>query len=158
MQCVLGVSVPFAEYATHDDRVESSERMDDAAIIEAVASECETVAVDENEDPDASDSEEGVVECDDTREAREEEIIKTSTEFLHIIAQQNAYILHNKLPKSLLKELLNIENAIVASEVKSCNTQTKLLSFFPSLTSADYGRYKQWLILADIVFYQIYMI
>ena len=50
LQLVLGVSFPFAEYATHDDRVESSERIDDAAIIEAVASECETVAVDENED------------------------------------------------------------------------------------------------------------
>ena len=90
MQHVLGVNVPFAEYATHDDRVESSEKMDDAAIIEAVASECETVAVDENEDPDASDSEKGAVEGDDTREAWEEEIIKTSTEFLHIIAQQKA--------------------------------------------------------------------
>ena len=102
---MLGVDVQFAEYATHDDRVESSERMDDAASIEAVASKHETVAVDQNEDPDASDSEEGVVECDDTREAREEEIIKTSTEFLHISAQQKAYILHNKPPKSLLKEL-----------------------------------------------------
>ena len=129
LQCVLGVNVPFAEYATHDNRVESSERMDDAAIIEAVASECETVAVYENEDPDASDSEEGVAECDDTREAWEEEIIKTS-EFLHIIVQQKVYILHNKLPKSLLKELLNIENAIVASKAKSCNTQAKLLNFF----------------------------
>ena len=102
--------------------------MDDA-IIKAVASECETVAVDENEDPDASDSKEGVVECNDTREAWEEEIIKTSTEFLHIITQK-AYILCNKLPKSLLQKLLNIENAIVAFKVKSCNTQTKLLSFF----------------------------
>ena len=108
LQHVLGVNVPFADYATHDDRVESSERMDDAAIIEAVASECEAVAVDENEDPDASDSEEGVVECNDTREAWEEEIIKTSTEFLCIIAQQEAYFLRNKLPKSLLKELANI--------------------------------------------------
>ena len=81
LQHVLGVNVPFAEYATHDDRVESLERMDDAAIIEAFASEHETVAVNENEDPDASDSEEGVVECDDTREAWEEEIIETSTEF-----------------------------------------------------------------------------
>ena len=115
LQRVLGVNVPFADYATHDDRVESSERMDDAAIIEAIASECETVAVDENEDPDDSDSEEGVVECNDTREAQEEEIIKTSTEFLHIISQQKAYILCNNLPKSLLKQLLNIENAIVAS-------------------------------------------
>ena len=53
LQCVLGVNGPFA----HDDRAESSERMDDAAIIKAVASKCETVAVDENEDPDASDSE-----------------------------------------------------------------------------------------------------
>ena len=44
---MLGVNVPFAEYATHDDRVESSERMDDAAIITAVTSECETIAVDE---------------------------------------------------------------------------------------------------------------
>ena len=81
---MLGVNVPFADYATHDDRVESSERMDDAAIVEAVASECETVAVDENEDPDASDSEEGVVEhdSDETRQAREEEIIKMSTKFL----------------------------------------------------------------------------
>ena len=104
--------------------------MDDAAIIEAVASEHETVAIDENEYPDGSDSEEGAVESNDTREAWEEEIIKTSTEFLHIIAQQKAYILHNKLPKSLLKELANIENAIVTSKVKSCNTQTKLLSFF----------------------------
>ena len=130
LQCVLGVNVPFAEYATHDDRAESSERMDDAAIIQAVVSEHETVAVDDNEDPDDSDSEEGVVECDDTREAQEEEIIKTSTAFLHIISQQKAYILHNKLPKSLLKELSNFENAIVASKAKSCNTQTKLLSFF----------------------------
>ena len=130
LQHVLGVNVPFAEYATHDDRVESSERMDDAAIIQAVASECETVAVDENEDPDASDSEEGVVEGDDTREAWEEKIIKTPTEFLHIIAQQKAYILCNKLPNSLLKEMLNTENAIITSKVKSCNTQTKLLSFF----------------------------
>ena len=126
LQRVLGVNVPFAEYATHDNRVESSERMDDAAIIEAVASEYETVAVDENEDPDASDSDEGAVEGDDTREAREEEIIKTSTEFLRIITQQKAYILHNKLPKSLLKELSNIENATVTSKAKSCNTQTKL--------------------------------
>ena len=109
-------------------RVEFSERMDDAAIIGAVASECETVAVDENEDPDASDSKEGAVEGNDTREVWEEEIIKTS-EFLCIIAQQKAYILCNKLPKSLLKELLDIENAI-ASKVKSCNTQAKLLSFF----------------------------
>ena len=130
LQCVLGVNVPFAEYATHDDRVESSERMDDAAIITAVTSEHETVAVDENEDPGASDSEEGVVEHTDTREAWEEEIIKTSTEFLRIIAQQKAYILHNKLPKSLLKELVNTENATVISKVKSCNTQTKLLSSF----------------------------
>ena len=66
-QHVLRVNVPFAEYATHDDRVESSERMDGAAIIEAVASECEIVAGDANEDPDASDSEEGAVEGDDTR-------------------------------------------------------------------------------------------
>ena len=116
--------------STHDNRVESSERMDDAAIIEAVAIECKTVAVDENEDPDDSDSEKGVVEHDDTREAWEEEITKTSTEFLHIISQQKAYSLCNKLPKSLLKELSNTENAIVASKVKSCNTQTKLLSFF----------------------------
>ena len=132
LQRVLGVNVPFADYTTHDDRVESSERMDDAAIVEAVASECETVAVDENEDPDASDSEEGVVEHDgdETRQAWEEEIIKTSTEFLRSISQQKAYILRNKLPKSLLKELSNIENAIVASKAKSCNTQTKLLSFF----------------------------
>ena len=127
---MLGVNVPFAEYATHDDRVEFSERMDDAAIIEAVASECKTIAVDENEDPDASDSEEGVVESDDTREAQEEEIIKTSTEFLRIISQQKAYILHDKLPKRLLKELSNIENAIVSSKAKSCNVQTKLLSFY----------------------------
>ena len=124
LQHVLAVNVPFADYATHDDRVESSERIDDAAIIEAVASGHETVAVDENEDPDASDSEEGVVECNDTREAQEEEIIKTSTEFLHIIAQQKAYILHNKLPKSLLKELVNIENAIVTSKAQLCKTQT----------------------------------
>ena len=65
LQCVLGVNVSFAEYATHDDRVESSERMDDAAIIEAVANECETVAVNENENPDASDSEKGGVEGND---------------------------------------------------------------------------------------------
>ena len=132
LQCVLGVNVSFAEYATHDDRVESSERMDDVAIIEAVASECESVAVDENEDPDASDSEEAVVEHDgdETRQARKEEIIKTSTEFLCCISQQKAYILCNKLPKSLLKELFNIYNAIAASKAKSCNTQTKLLSFF----------------------------
>ena len=132
LQRVLGVNVPFAEYATHDDRAESSERMDDAAIIKAVASERETVAVDENEDPDASDSEEGVVEHDgdETRQAREEEIIKTFTEFLCSISQQKAYILRNKLPKSLLKELSNIENVIVASKAKSCNTQTKLLRFF----------------------------
>ena len=106
--------------------------MDDAAIIEAVASEHETVAVDENEDPDASDSEESVVEHDgdEMRQAREEEIIKTSTEFLRSISQQKAYILHNKLPKSLLKEPSNIENVIVAPKAKSCNMQTKLLSFF----------------------------
>ena len=57
--------------------------MDDAAIIQAVVSERESVAVDENEDPDASDSKEGVVEQDgdETRQAQEEEIIKTSTEF-----------------------------------------------------------------------------
>ena len=63
--------------------------------MKAAVSECETVAVDENEGPDASDSEEGAVERDDTREAQEEK-------------------LHNKLPKSLLKELLNIENAVMA--------------------------------------------
>ena len=110
------------------------------------------LAVDENEDPDASDSEEG----DDTGEAQEEVIIKTSTEFLCIIAQQKAYIPCNKLPKSLLTELLNIENDIVASKAKSCNAQTKL-EFFLSLNLADYGQCKQWPILADIVFYWIYV-
>ena len=60
--------------------------------------------VNENEDPDVSDSQEGAVEGDDTREAQEEEIIKTSTEFLHIFAQQKAYILCNKLQKSFLKK------------------------------------------------------
>ena len=85
LQHVLGVNVPFADYATHDDRVESSERMDDAAIIKAVANDCETLAVDENEDPDASDSEEGVVECDDTREARKKKLSRHLLSFCTLL-------------------------------------------------------------------------
>ena len=75
-------------------------------MMQQLSNECETVAVDENEDPDASDSEEGVLEHDgdETRQAQEEEVIKTSTEFLCSISQQKAYILHNKLPKSLLRD------------------------------------------------------
>ena len=67
---------------------------------------------------------------DSSTAADESEIIHTSTQFLHIIAQQKAYVLRNKLPSSTIDALNTIEQTVLASKLTSWKKQTNILSFF----------------------------
>ena len=67
---------------------------------------------------------------DSTTAVDELEIIHSSTQFLHIIAQQKAYVLRNKLPSSTIDALNTIEQTVLASKLMSCKNQTNILSFF----------------------------
>ena len=83
----------FDEYAAHDDDVETCEPLTDEAIIEAVVSQHDDSTDPENSDDpleiDGDDSESNP----DTSRQPQEEIIRTSAQFLRYAAQAKAYIL-----------------------------------------------------------------
>ena len=66
--------------------------------------------------------------ADSSTATDESEIIHTSTQFVHLIAQQKAYVLQNKLPLGTL-DALNTEQFVLASKLKDCRKQTNLLPF-----------------------------
>ena len=126
MQQVMKVQVPFADYTTADNAVEMTEMLSDADIVNLVKGRNQT---EEEEDPDDDVISSSGSVSDNTTAADESEIIHTSTQFVCIIAQQKAYVLRNKLSLSTLNALNTIEQSVLASKLKSCKTQTSLLSF-----------------------------
>ena len=75
----------------------------------------------DREDPDSDDivSTTGSV-AGPTTAADESEIIHTSNQFLHIVAQQKAYVLRNKLPSGVIDALNNLEQFILDSKLMTC--------------------------------------
>ena len=101
MQQILNVQVPFREYATADDWVEITERLNDAQIVEKIKNwhqiqEEEEVGPDPDEDDNDDISTTGSV-AESVTAADESEIIHTAYKFLQLLAQQRAYVLRNKI-------------------------------------------------------------
>ena len=82
------MQVPLETYVTADDNVETSERLSDADIVDAVRNQHSPDTGDEDgEDPDSDDDAEVVdPNADSTVAADESEINVSSTQFLHPIA------------------------------------------------------------------------
>ena len=94
IQQILNVQVPFSEYATADDQVETAERLSEAEIIQRVQGHHHLEEGEEQEDGEDPDSDDDVSatgsDAGSTTAANESEIILTSNQFLHTIAQQKA--------------------------------------------------------------------
>ena len=127
--------MPFADHGTADDAIEMTERLSDADIVDLVKGRNQTEAEEEGEDPDDDDdnddsisSGDSVTDC--TTAADESEIIHSSTQFLHIIAQQKAYVLRNKLPSSTIDALYSIEQTVLASKLTSCKKTNQYIVIF----------------------------
>ena len=125
MQQVLNAQVSFADYATADDAVETTKRLSDAEIVDWVKGRNQTEEEEEEEEDPVDDddviSTSGPV-ADSTTAAHESEIIHTSTHFLHLIAQQKAYVLWNKLPLGTPDILNTVEQFVLASKLKASRT------------------------------------
>ena len=121
---ILNAQVPFANYIAADDAVEMTERLSDAEIVDWVKGRNQPEEEEEEEDPDDDNviSASGSV-ADSTTAADELEIIHTSTQFLHVIAQQKAYVLQNKLPSGTLDALNTVEQFVLASKLKACKNK-----------------------------------
>ena len=89
IQQILNVQVPFSEYATADDQVETTERLSEAEIVQRVQG-ChhpeEGEEQEDGEDPDLDNSDDDVSTtgsvAGSTIAADESEIIQTSNQFL----------------------------------------------------------------------------
>ena len=86
----------------------------------------------DGEDPDSDDnvSTTGSV-AGSTTAADESEIIHTSNQFLHTIAQQKTYVLRNTLPSGATDTLNNLEQSLLDSKLMSCRKQIFFLFFQP---------------------------
>ena len=72
------------------------------------------------EDPDlTSDDDLDAESNDDAVAANESEIIHTSNQFLHILDQMKAYVLHNQLSREAHTNIDNLSSILVQSKVPS---------------------------------------
>ena len=136
MQNIFNVNCKFEEYATADDRAESSQPMTDEDIINAVRNHDSPSADYESsipEDPDLiSDDDLDVESNDDGVAANESEIIHTSNQFLRILDQMKAYALHNQLSQEAHNNIDNLSSILVQSKVQAARIQTDISTYFNS--------------------------
>ena len=133
MQQILNVQVPFSEYATADDWVETTERLNDTKIVKKIINwhqiqEEEEAGPDQDKDDNDISTTGSVAES--TTAADESEIIHTANQFFWLLSQQRAYILRNKLPSSATVVLNTVEQSVLDSKITTCRKQTNILSFF----------------------------
>ena len=112
---MLSVPSSFEEFALADNKVETSDQVSDGDIVGNVLSELEP----EPEDDDEDDEEESDVG-----------FIGTSSQLLHILSHQKAFMQWNKFPTEVLQQLLVLEQAIIHHQVGTCKKQASLMSFF----------------------------
>ena len=86
----------------------------------------------EGEDPDEQeeDDDQSAIMLTGTSTADKNGIIHSSTQFLHVIAQQKAYFMQHSLPNRGIELLNELEQLVVDSKLYTCNKQTKLSRFF----------------------------
>ena len=92
IQRALQISIPFEQYATADDNIETNEDLTEVEIFERVCA-VTNGNNEEGEDPDdqEEDDDQTAVMLTGTLTADKSEIIHNSAQFLHLIAQQKAY-------------------------------------------------------------------
>ena len=131
IQRTLQINVPFEQYATADDNIKTNEDLTEAEIIERVHAVTNGNS-EEGEDPDEheEDDDQSAVMLTGTSTADENEIIHSSAQFLHVIAQQKAYCMRHSLPNRGIEVLNELEQFVVGLKLYTCNKQTKLSHFF----------------------------
>ena len=126
MQQILNVQVPFNKYTTADDIMETTERLNDAQIVEKIKNwhqiqEVEEVGPDPDEDDhDGNDISTTGSVAESTTAADESEIIHTANQCLQLLAQQRTYVLRNKLPSSATVTLNTFEQILLDSKITTC--------------------------------------
>ena len=108
IQKVLQINIPFEQFATADDNIDTSEDLTEVEIIKRV--HAVTNGNKEGEDPDdqEEDDDQTAVMFTGTSIADESEIIHNSAQFLCLIAQQKAYCIWHNFPNKgteILSEL-----------------------------------------------------
>ena len=100
IQLILNVQVPFSEYATADVQVETTERLSEAEIVWRAQGHHHPEG--EEQDGEDADSDDNVSTtgsvAGSTTAADESEIIHTSNQFLHTVAQQKDMFLEISCP------------------------------------------------------------
>ena len=131
IQRVLQINVPFEQYATADDNIDTSEDLPEVEIIERVHA-VTNGNNEEGEDPDdlEEDDDEKALVFTGTSIADESEIIHNSAQFLCLIAQQKTYCIRNNLPNRGIEILSELEQLVIDFKLYTCNKQTKLSLFF----------------------------
>ena len=131
IQRTLQINVPFEQYATADDNIETNEDLTEVEIIKRVHA-VTNGNNEEGEDPDeqVEDDDQSAVMLTGTSTADENGIIQSSAQFLRVIAQQKAYLMQNSLPNRGIELLNELEQLVVDSKLYTCNKQTKLSRFF----------------------------
>ena len=132
IQQVLQVRVPFEQYATADDAYDSCERVSEDQIADAVKRQLNPPEEQDEQDPDDRDEDEEVIDVEGGPEigARQEEIVKTSAEFVRYLDQQKAYLIKQNFPESTLSALEKLESDFMAKRAQLCKTQPDMFSFF----------------------------
>ena len=104
LQQVLQVHVPFKDYATADDAYDSCEWVSEDQIADAVKRALNPPKQQDEQDPDDRDDDNDteVVDIDGGPDitACQEEIVKSSSEFVRYLDQQKAYLLNQNFPSS----------------------------------------------------------
>ena len=133
IQQVLQVCVPFEDYATADDAYDSSERVSEDQIIDAVKRALNPPEQQQEQDPDdRDDDDDKIIDVDGGPHiaARPDEIVKSSSEFVRYLDQQKAYLIKQNFPQSTLQVLEKLESEFMAHRAQLCRTQPDMLSFF----------------------------
>ena len=134
LQQVLQVHVPFEDYATADDAYDSCERVSEDEIADAVKRALNPPEQQDEQDPDDRDDDDDteVVDVDGGPDiaARQEEIVKSSSEFVRYLDQQKAYLLKQNFPPSTLQALEQLESDFMANRAQLCRAQSNMFSFF----------------------------
>ena len=131
IQRALQINIPFEQYATADDNIDTNEALTEVEIIERVHA-VTNGNNEEGEDPDDQDEndDQTAVMFTGTSVADESEIIHNSAQFLCLIAQQKAYCICHNLPNRGAEILSELEQLVIGSKLYTCNKQTKLSLFF----------------------------
>ena len=122
LQNVLQVHVSFEDYATADDAYDSCERVSEDQIADAVKRALNPPEQQEGQDPDDHDDDDDaeVVQVDGGPDiaARQEEIVKSSSEFVRYLDQQKAYLLKQNFPQTMLQALEQLESDFMAHRLR----------------------------------------